>query len=38
MIELLHELKTAVFNIESLRHLIIPQQGKKKNWKFAGLL
>jgi len=30
MIELLHDSKTAVFNIEALRHLIMSQQGKRK--------
>ena len=28
MIEMLHELKTAVFNIEAFRYLILSQQGK----------
>jgi len=37
MIELLHELKTAVFNIEAFRHFIMSQQRKKKT-KFSGLL
>jgi len=30
MIELLHELKRAVFRIEAFRHLIMSQQGKTK--------
>jgi len=30
MIKLLHELKTAVVNIEAFRHLIMSQQGKRK--------
>jgi len=30
MIELLHELKTAVFNIEAFRHSIMSLQGKRK--------
>jgi len=30
MIELLHDLKTAVFRIEAIRHLIMSQQGKTK--------
>jgi len=30
MVELLHELKTAVLNIEAFRHLIMSQQGKRK--------
>jgi len=36
-IELLHELKTAVFNIQAFRHFITSQQGKRKT-KFSGLL
>ena len=46
MIELLHALKTAVFNIEAFGHIIMSQQGKRKtrfsghlyitkNWKFS---
>jgi len=30
MIELLHELKKAVVNIEAFRHVIMSQQGKRK--------
>jgi len=30
MIELLHKLKTAVFNVEAFRHFIMCQQGKGK--------
>jgi len=30
IVELLHELKTAVFNTEAFRHLIMSQQGKRK--------
>jgi len=37
MIELLQELRTAVFNIEAFRHLVMSQQGKRKP-KFSGLL
>jgi len=36
MIELLHELKTAVFNIETFRHFIMSQQGKRKT-KFMDI-
>jgi len=35
MIELLHELKTAVFNIETVGHFLMSQQGKRKT-KFSG--
>jgi len=34
MTELLHELKTAVFNIEAFRHLIMSQQGNMKTESF----
>jgi len=37
-IELLHELKKAVVNIEASRHLINVSAGKKENQKFAGHL
>ena len=37
MIKLMHELKTAVFNIEAFRHFIMSPQGKRKT-KFSGLL
>ena len=37
MIELLHELKTAVFNREAFRYFIRSQQGKRRT-KFFGLL
>ena len=49
MIELLHELKTAVFNREAFRHFIMSQEEKRKtnfsghlyitkNWKFSCAL
>jgi len=37
MIELLHELKTAVLNIEAFRHFTMSQEGKKRT-KFFGHL
>jgi len=36
MIELLHELKTAIFNTEAFRHLIMSQQGKGKTKNLLG--
>jgi len=36
MVELLHELQTAIFNREAFRHLIMSQQGKSKT-KFSLL-
>jgi len=37
MIELLHELKKVVFDIQAFRHFIMSQQGKRKT-KFSLLL
>jgi len=37
MVQLFHELKTAVFNIEAFRHFILLQKGKRKT-KFSGHL
>jgi len=37
MIEVLHKVITAVFNIEAFRHFIMSPQGKRKT-KFSGLL
>jgi len=37
MMELLQEVKTAIFNIEAFRHFIMSQQGKRKT-KFSGHL
>jgi len=37
MIELLHELKTAVLNIEAFRHFIMSQEGKRRTKLFGHL-